>query len=129
MAMQFSDRTMERVVSVILRSGVLLSGTVVFLGGALYLAWHAGDRVDYRIFHAQPPSDRLVHGILAGALTGRGLSIIQLGVLLLLATPIVRVAFSIIGFAIERDKLYVLITSLVLAILLFSLIDGGVRGG
>ena len=121
---KFTDRGIERIVSVILRSGVLLSGTVVFLGGVFFLAKHGGERVDYHSFHPQPVSDRLVHEIIAGAFSRRARSIIQLGVLLLLATPIARVAFSIVGFALERDRLYVVITSLVLAILLCSLIAG-----
>jgi uncharacterized membrane protein len=45
-------------------------------------------------------------------------------VLLLVATPVARVAFSIVGFALERDRLYVVITTIVLAILLYSLIAG-----
>lgn len=121
---KITDRGIERIVSVILRSGVLISGTVVFLGGLLFLARHGGERVDYRSFHAQAASDRLVHGIIAGAAARRARSVIQLGVLLLLATPIARVAFSIVGFALERDRLYVVITSVVLAILLYSLTAG-----
>jgi len=121
---KITDRGIERIVSVILRSGVLISGTVVFLGGLLFLARHGGERVDYRSFHAQAVSDKLVHGIIAGAAARRARSVIQLGVLLLLATPIARVAFSIVGFALERDRLYVVITSVVLAILLYSLVAG-----
>jgi uncharacterized membrane protein len=121
---KITDRSIERIVSVILRSGVLISGTVVLLGGVFFLARHGHEMVDYHKFHAQPASDRLVHEIVAGALTFRARSIIQLGVLLLLATPIARVAFSIVGFALEGDRLYVVITALVLAILLSSLIGG-----
>jgi uncharacterized membrane protein len=121
---KITDRSIERIVSLILRTGVLVSGTVVFVGGLFYLARHGHERVDYHTFRAQPRADRLVHEILAGAIALRGRSIIQLGVLLLLATPIARVAFSIVGFALERDRLYVLLTSIVLAILLYSLMGG-----
>ncbi len=121
---KITDRTIERIVSVILRSGVLISGTVVLLGGVFFLTSHGHERVEYHTFHAQPATDRLVHHIIAGAVALRARSIIQLGVLLLVATPIARVAFSIVGFALERDKLYVLITSIVLGILLYSLIGG-----
>jgi uncharacterized membrane protein len=58
-------------------------------------------------------------------MNGRGRGLIQLGLLLLIATPIARVAFSIVGFAIERDRLYVVFTLIVLAILLFSLLGSG----
>jgi uncharacterized membrane protein len=121
---KITDRGIEQIVSVILRSGVLISGAVVFLGGSFFLARHGGERVNYHSFHAQPVSDRLVHGIIAGAVARRARSIIQLGVLLLVATPIARVAFSIVGFALERDRLYVAITTIVLAILLYSLFAG-----
>jgi uncharacterized membrane protein len=121
---KMTDRSIERIVSVILRTGVLISGTVVLLGGIFFLAAHGHEAADYHKFHVQPAPDRLVHGILSGAFGFRARSIIQLGVLLLVATPIVRVAFSIVGFALEGDRLYVVITSLVLAILLFSLIGG-----
>jgi uncharacterized membrane protein len=70
-----------------------------------------------------------VQGILSGAFAFRARSIIQLGVLLLLATPIARVAFSVAGFALERDRLYVIITFVVLAILLYSLIAGAAGAG
>jgi len=126
-APKMTDRSIERIVSLILRSGVLVSGTVVLLGGLFFLARHGHERVDYHTFQAQPASDRFVHEIVAGAVALRARSIIQVGVLLLLATPIARVAFSIVGFALEGDKLYVILTSIVLAILLYSLIGGAAR--
>lgn len=129
METKFSDRSIERIVSVILRTGVLISGSVVLLGGVVFLTRHGQERVDYRSFHVAPASYRVLHAIVAGALAGSGRSIIQLGVLLLLATPIARVAFSIAGFALERDKLYVVITAVVLAILLLSLIGGAATAG
>jgi uncharacterized membrane protein len=52
--------------------------------------------------------------------------LIQLGLLLLIATPIFRVALSIVGFAIERDHLYVGFTAVVLVILLYSLLGSGI---
>jgi|tagenome__1003787_1003787.scaffolds.fasta_scaffold20979295_3 uncharacterized membrane protein len=121
---KMTDRSIEQIVSVILRTGVLVSGTVVLLGGVFFLASHGREQVDYHKFHVQPAPDRLVHEIVAGAFGLRARSIIQLGVLLLVATPIVRVGFSIVGFVLEGDRLYVAITSLVLAILLYSLIAG-----
>jgi uncharacterized membrane protein len=44
-----------------------------------------------------------------------------LGLLLLIATPVARVAFSVIGFALEKDWMYVVITLIVLALLIYSL--------
>ncbi len=49
---------------------------------------------------------------------------IQLGILLLIATPVVRVVFCVVGFARQRDRLYVAVRTLVLAILIYSLMSG-----
>jgi uncharacterized membrane protein len=65
-----------------------------------------------------------VGGILHGIVTGRGRAIIQAGIILLIATPIIRVVFSAIGFVIEKDYLYLGITMLVLLIILASMLSG-----
>lgn len=123
-----NDRSIEQMVSVLLRTGVTIAGTVVLGGGIFYLIRHGYDRVDYHAFHTQPSVDRLVARIVKGALTLRGRSIIQLGVLLLIATPIARVAFSLVRFALERDRTYVLVTAIVLTVLLFSFVNGVIGG-
>ena len=69
---------------------------------------------------------RTVSGIIRGTASFHGRNIIQLGLLLLIATPVARVAFSVVAFALERDRLYVVITLIVLAVLLFSLAGGHV---
>ncbi len=63
-----------------------------------------------------------LYGTLIGA--GGGFLLMPL-LLLLIATPVVRVAFSIVGFARQRDKAYVLVTMIVLGLLLYSLIGSG----
>ncbi len=120
-----TDSGIERMVSVILRTGVLIAGSVVLAGGAYYLVRHGHEMADYHTFHGQPAIDRIVGQIIAGAFALRARSIIQLGILLLIATPIARVAFSLVGFALERDRTYVVITAIVLAVLLYSLVSGG----
>lgn len=125
--MNVSDRSIERLVSVILRTGVLISGAVVLVGGVYYLVRHGGEPADFHTFHGQPRMDCSVTEIVKSAFTLRARSIIQLGVLLLIATPIARVAFSLVGFALERDRTYVVITAIVLAVLLYSLISGAVQ--
>src|SRR5207244_5762039 len=117
-----TDTGIERMVSVLLRTGVLVSGAVVLAGGIYYLLRHGREAVDHHTFHSQPSIDRIASEIIKGAIALRARSIIQLGVLLLIATPIARVALSLVGFALERDRTYVVITAIVLAILLFSLI-------
>jgi uncharacterized membrane protein len=55
------------------------------------------------------------------AFGGQSRSIMQLGLLLLIATPIARVIFSVFAFAIEGDRMYVIFTLIVLTVLLYSL--------
>ncbi len=125
---KWTDERIEQVVSILLRTGVLIAGAVVFVGGIYYFARHASEPVNYRTFHGEPEVDRILHRIVAGAFTLRGRSIIQLGVVLLLATPIARVAVSLVGFALQRDWTYVLITAIVLGVLLYSLVGGALQG-
>ena len=123
-----TDSSIERMVSVLLRAGVVVSGAVVFLGGVYYLARHGRDTSDHHTFHGEPGVDRIIGQIVLGAFSFRARSMIQLGLLLLIATPIARVALSLVGFALERDRAYVVITATVLTILLYSLISGAVQG-
>lgn len=123
-----TDRSIEKMISVVLRAGVLISGSIVLAGGIYYLLRHGSQVENYHVFHGTAASDRIVPQIVRGAISLRARSIIQFGLLLLIATPILRVAFSLAGFAIERDRVYVLITAIVLAVLLYSLISGAVQG-
>jgi uncharacterized membrane protein len=122
-----TDSTIERIVSVLLRVGVVISGVIVFSGGIYFLARHGHEIANHHRFHSEPSVDRIVGQILAGAVALRARSIIQLGLLILIATPIARVAFSFIGFALERDRSYLIITAVVLTILLYSLISGALQ--
>ena len=121
---KMTDVGIERMVSALLRTGVLVSGSVVLAGGIYFLARHAGERLDYGTFHGAAAQDRALCSIVKGALSLRARSVIQCGILLLIATPVLRVALSLAGFALERDGKYVGITALVLAILLYSLFSG-----
>jgi len=125
---QVTDTTIERLVSVILRMGVLVSGLVVLLGGVYFLVRHACEQTDFHTFRGAPSIDRIVDQIVLGAIRLRARSIIQFGILLLIATPIVRVVAALAGFAMERDKAYVVITTIVLGVLLYSLISGAAGG-
>lgn len=120
------DRRMEVILGNLLRTGVLVSAAVVLVGACIYLYRHAHDPADYRVFRGEPSEYRTISGVIQSVISGRGQGIIQLGLLLLIATPIARVAFSVIGFAIERDRLYVSFTLLVLAILLYSFLGSGI---
>ena len=77
--------------------------------------------MSYRSFTGAPEQLRTVHGIVRSASSGQARSIMQLGLLLLIATPVARVVFSILAFALEGDRMYVVFTLIVLAVLLYSL--------
>jgi uncharacterized membrane protein len=126
---QWSDQKMESIIGNLLRTGVVLSAMVVLAGGALYLARHGSAPADYRIFHGEPAELRTVGGIIRQVVALRGRGIIQFGLLLLIATPVVRVAFSIWGFAEEHDRMYVIFTLIVLAVLVYSLFGSSAAVG
>jgi uncharacterized membrane protein len=119
---KWNDQRIEIVIGILLRTGVLLAASVVAIGAFVYLAHHGHEVINYTVFHGEPGDLEGFRAIVYGALRGSGRSIIQFGLLLLIATPVVRVAFSAVGFAIERDYLYVATTLFVLAILLYSLL-------
>ena len=117
----WTDQRIENILGNLLRAGVLLSALVVLIGGVIYLVRHGRTAVDFRVFHGEPAGLRDIRGIVSETWTLRGRGIIQLGLLLLIATPVARVAFSIFGFAEERDRMYVVFTVIVFSILLYSL--------
>lgn len=121
-AAPWTDRKVETMIGNLLRAGVIISAFVVSFGGVIYLVRHGNSPADYRIFQGEPSDLRHVKGIIADAFSISARGIIQLGLLLLIATPVARVALSIIGFAEEHDRMYVVFASLVLAILLYSLL-------
>jgi uncharacterized membrane protein len=123
---QRGEERFEQLLGNLLRAGVLLAAAVVLFGGAVYLVRHGGERPDHKVFHGEPAHLRSPTGIVESAaqLTGRGL--IQFGLLLLVATPVARVCVSVVGFLRERDFLYVVLTLIVLAVLLYSLFFGEV---
>jgi len=118
----WTDQRIENILGNLLRAGVLLSAGVVSIGAAIYLWRHGHSRVDFRVFRGEPADLRDVGGIIRSTLELRGRGIIQLGLLLLIATPVARVAFSIFGFGEERDRMYMMFTLIVLAVLLYSLV-------
>jgi len=118
------DKDIQHLIGSLLRWGVLLSMTVVAFGGIIYLYRHGHEISDYSTFKLQPDFTREVWPLLQGVFAFKGRAIIQLGIILLIATPIMRVVFSAVGFFLEKDYLYVLITVLVLGIILFSMFGG-----
>ena len=119
------DYALEQRLGILLRAGVILSAAVTLIGGIMYLAVHGSAPASYHVFAGEPAGLRTVGGVVAGVVRGDSASIIQLGVLLLIATPVARVFISVIGFARERDWMYVACSMLVLALLVYSLAHGG----
>src|SRR4029077_11650592 len=117
----WNDREVEDLIGNLLRAGVLLAALIVFIGAVVYLARHGSEPADYRVFHGEPSDFRTIQGVWRGTLAFQGRGIIQLGLLVLIATPVARVALSIVGFAAERDRMYVGFALMVLVILLYSL--------
>ncbi len=115
-------RDVDRFMGNLLRLGVTVAALVVLAGAAIYLARHGAEGPHYGVFHGEPSDLRTVSGIWRLTLAGHGRGLIQLGLLLLIATPIVRVAYSLVVFARQRDRLYVVVTLIVLSVLLYSLL-------
>ena len=118
----WTDRRMELVIGKPPPAGVLLSALIVLFGGAIYLCGMAIPPPNTGVFRGEPSDLRSVGSILRDALALRGRGIIQLGLLVLIATPVARVGFSIFGFAEEHDRMYVVVGSIVLLVLAYSLI-------
>jgi uncharacterized membrane protein len=122
------DTAVEKAMGALLRWGVILAAVVTLAGGAVYLAKRLAEPAPaYQHFPIpdRPTELNSVLGVMGFALSGRGQGLIQLGVLLLIATPVARVAFSVYFFARQRDRLYIVVTVIVLVLLLFSLFSGG----
>ena len=107
------------VVSTILIVGVSVSAALIAVGliGSFLVGWEGS-------LAGAGPVDRATtdFGVLPRGLpTLRPAALVQLGLVVLLLTPVARVAASVVGFMLERDWLYVAITAIVLAVLLASL--------
>ncbi|WP_445637335.1 DUF1634 domain-containing protein [Nostoc sp. DSM 114161] len=124
-----SEQQLEYLLSNLLKYGVLIASAVVLLGGILYLIHHGAEPARYQFFRGEPLQFRSPVGVVQAVLSGsdaygglRQRGIIQLGLLLLIATPILRVVISLLAFLIKREFIYVIVTLLVLASLTYSLL-------
>jgi len=121
---RFKDTDMQLLLGHVLRAGTVISITIVFFGGIVYLHRHGHSIADYRVFRGVPAFIHDTSGLFNGIMQLRGQAIIQAGIILLIATPVLRVIFSAIGFALEKDYLYVGISLLVLLIIFASTLGG-----
>jgi uncharacterized membrane protein len=119
------DEAVEFAIGMLLRVGVIVSAAVVLLGGAVFLYRHGLDPVpDRQVFRPEPVEFSHPLAILRAVGDFRGRALVQLGLLLLIATPVARVVFSAVAFLRQRDYLYLAFTLFVLAVLLFGLFGG-----
>jgi uncharacterized membrane protein len=113
---------LDQALGYLLRAGVILAAAVTLLGGIAYVTTFWDTRSDYHTLGEQSEQLRSPVGIVRCALTLDVRSVIQFGLLLLIATPVARVAFSVIAFAKLRDWTFVVFTLIVLGLLLYGLL-------
>jgi len=119
--------SMNQVIGKVLRYGVILSALIVILGTIGLMASNGTSETGgYLAYNPSAvPHDGIdvsPAGLLHGLVTFSAFSWIELGVVVLIATPVSRVLISVFLFAAEKDRLYVMITAVVLALLLFSIL-------
>jgi uncharacterized membrane protein len=119
------DQDIEQMIGQLLRYGVIISSAIVFIGGLDYLYQHGESSVPvYAVFNGESVKYTTFNGILKSVITLNAKGIVQLGVVVLIATPVLRIAFSLFAFFVEKDKLYTVITFVVLSVMLFSIFGG-----
>lgn len=116
------DRDIENIMGNLLRTGVISAAVIVAFGAVLYLIKYGFSIPEYSVFKGEPAELKSIGGIFKEAFSMNSRGIMQLGLLILIATPVARVIFAIIGFSIEKDYMYTAISIIVLCILLFSLL-------
>jgi uncharacterized membrane protein len=116
-----NDEKIDLIIGNLLRVAVILSAVFVLTGAVIYLMRHGMEMPDYGVFTGVPKNLRGLREIIETAWQIGSVGIIQLGLLLLIATPVARVAFSVFAFLIQRDYMYVVFTLIVLTVLLLSI--------
>jgi uncharacterized membrane protein len=117
----WSEGRIERAIGRTLQIGVLLSALIVAAGGTWFLVKYGGTMPDYRQFRGEPDALRKLPLIPVSAAHGSARGLIQLGLLVLIATPVLRVAFMVFVFLKQGDRLYAGFALLVLAVLGYAL--------
>lgn len=120
----FHDTDMQKMIGWILRIGIYTSIGIVILGGIFFLYRHAHETANYHAFNGVPVFVHNFENIFSSAFSFKGQAIIQLGIILLVATPVMRVIFAAVGFLLEKDYLYTVISVIVLLIILASAFSG-----
>jgi uncharacterized membrane protein len=122
----WTESNMESFIGKTLRFGMFASCAITLLGGVIYLLHSNNVTPDYspENFSGAAPYLREFSSIIPHIMDADGAAIIQLGVIALIATPIIRILFSAIAFLLEKDYLYAGITLFVLAIIIANMVLG-----
>ena len=120
-----TEKRIELLIGRWVRIAVSIAAVVTFTGGVLYLFHHGFSVSDYCQFRGEPHSLSGIAAIARRAASLDPAGMIQFGVLILIAIPVLRVAAFGAAFFLRRDRIYSIITMIVLCILLFSLLGEG----
>lgn len=116
---------MDQVIGRLLQFGVLGAAIVVLVGGLALLVQHGGARTTFETFNGEKNGYTTFAAIFRGVAARDAGAITQLGLVLLIATPVARVALTLGAFIFQKDRLYIAVTTLVLALLLYGLFWSG----
>lgn len=127
------DAAIDAVTGNLLRAGVLLAALMLAVGGAVFLCRHGAEKVEeqkpnpYQFekkLEQRPAKYRRPAAVFEAVERGEARPVIQVGVMLLILTPVLRVLFTAAAFAWRRDWVYVVIPVVVLAVLLVGILTG-----
>lgn len=121
---RWSDEHVEQFIGRLLQFGVILAAVVTLIGATLLLMRNGGSIADFAVFKGASPELRSIGAIVRGVIALDGRAITQLGLVLLILTPVARVALTLWAFLRQHDRLYVVVTTIVLVLLLYGLIWG-----
>ncbi|MFT4203985.1 MAG: DUF1634 domain-containing protein [Chitinophagaceae bacterium] len=121
------DTDIQMAISKVLRYGVYLALLFAGIGGIVYLYRHGSEQVGNQYVQYMEHDEAFfdyVRQMFAGIFAGKGRDVIKLGIIVLFATPTVRIFFSLLGYVLEKDKLYIVVTLIVLAVITVSVMGG-----
>ncbi|TDW51850.1 putative membrane protein [Flavobacterium sp. 270] len=122
---KFGEKDFQTIIGNLLRYGVWTSLSVAFIGGIVYLIHNGSQIEDYSVFKE---NDRNIFEVIStvynGVIQGNGEYLIFFGIILLFLTPVFRVLLSLFSFLLEKDYLYVVITTIVILIIITSISFG-----
>lgn len=118
------DQQIQSTLARVMVAGTAISAGIIVIGLIWFLSAHLGLKAGDHIFSGEPkylenPVSMVLRAFSVHEI-GHRRSVVMIGVALLLINPVIRVGFAVFGFAVQRDRLYSVVSLLVLAVLLFS---------